>query len=143
MDNLSTEHRRKNMTNIRSKNNRSTERKLRSSLAGAGISGFKMNDTSLPGRPDFSFQEARLAVFVDGCFWHGCPECYVRPKSNQEYWDKKHRTNKARDTKVDESLCEMGWTSVRVWEHTLKDPRSTRKVISACIQQHSLVPPKP
>jgi DNA mismatch endonuclease (patch repair protein) len=80
MDNLSKEHRRKNMTNIRSKNNRSTERKLRSSLVGAGIFEFKLNDTSLPGRPDFSFPNVCLAVFVDGCFWRGCPECYVRLK---------------------------------------------------------------
>ena len=126
MDNLSPEHRRKNMTNIRSANTRSTERKLRSSLVGAGISGFKLNDSSLPGRPDFSFQEARLAVFVDGCFWHGCPECYVRPKSNQKYWDKKHLANRNRDNRVDEKLRDMDWTPMRIWEHSLKNVKSAR-----------------
>ena len=140
MDNLSKEHRQKNMTNIRSKNNRTTERKLRSSFAGAGISGFKLNDASLPGRPDFSFPKSKLAVFVDGCFWHGCPECYVRPKSNQEYWDKKHSSNKERDMNVDESLRKMGWASVRIWEHTLKDTQSVREMVSTRVRQHSRVP---
>ncbi|WP_240772896.1 very short patch repair endonuclease [Phragmitibacter flavus] len=71
-------------------------------------------------RPDFVFRKARVAVFVDGCFWHGCPKCYVSPKGNQEFWDTKKATNAARDRKVNRILKAAGWKVVRVWEHELK-----------------------
>ena len=85
---------------------------------------------SLPGKPDFAFPEYRIAVFVDGCFWHGCPECYVRPKSNQTYWDNKLRRNKSRDAKVNSELKEMGWTSIRIWEHSMKLPAEAREIVA-------------
>ena len=129
MDNLSPEDRKKNMSRIRSKGNRSTERRIRSSLVGAGISGFKLHVESLPGKPDFSFDAEQVAVFVDGCFWHGCPKCYIRPKTSQAYWDAKLRRNRARDAKVNAELLKMGWTPVRVWEHSIKRPKIARRMI--------------
>jgi len=66
---------------------------------------------------DVVFTKARVAVFVDGCFWHGCPEHYRRPASNVEYWDAKVLRNVARDREVDRLLTEAGWSVVRVWEH--------------------------
>src|SRR4051812_35681454 len=69
---------------------------------------------------DLLFAGPRVAVFVDGCFWHGCPEHYRRPASNVEYWDAKVLRNVARDREVDKLLAEAGWTVVRVWEH--EDP---------------------
>ena len=133
MDNLSPEDRKKNMSRIRSRDNRSTERRLRGSLVGAGISGFKMHLTSLPGKPDFAFPRQKVAVFVDGCFWHGCPECYVRPKSSQTYWDEKLSRNKSRDVKVNAELKSMGWASIRIWEHALKQPAEARRVVSEAL----------
>lgn len=68
-------------------------------------------------RPDVVFTRVRVAVFVDGCFWHGCPEHQVVPKSNRDYWVPKLRRNVERDRAADEALTADGWTVVRVWEH--------------------------
>jgi DNA mismatch endonuclease (patch repair protein) len=67
--------------------------------------------------PDIVFTKARVAVFVDGCFWHGCPEHQVVPKSNRDYWVPKLRRNIERDRAADDALSAEGWTVVRVWEH--------------------------
>lgn len=130
MDNLSPEHRKKNMSRIRSKGNRSTERKLRSSLVGAGISGFQLHPHSIPGKPDFVFPAHKLAVFVDGCFWHGCPDCYIRPQTSQAYWDEKLSRNRKRDASVNKELRAAGWTVLRFWEHQLKRPKKIRRMIT-------------
>ena len=71
------------------------------------------------GSPDFANKTQKIALFVDGCFWHGCPEHYKRPKSNVPYWKNKIVTNQARDRRVDERLKLEGWTVIRVWEHEL------------------------
>lgn len=73
----------------------------------------------LPGTPDLGFSRARLAIFVDGCFWHGCPEHYCAPVQNAEFWAAKVARNVARDRRVDESLAQLGWRVIRVWEHEL------------------------
>jgi DNA mismatch endonuclease, patch repair protein len=74
-----------------------------------------------PGSPvaDIVFPRARVAVFVDGCYWHGCPEHYRIPKAHAEYWGPKIANNKRRDAVTDEWLAARGWTVVRVWEHEL------------------------
>jgi len=82
----------------------------------------------LLGSPDFVFPIKRVAVFVDGCFWHGCPKCYRRPKSSRKYWDAKAARNKARDKAVSAALRKGGWRVLRVWEHELKNPNN-------CIQR--------
>jgi DNA mismatch endonuclease (patch repair protein) len=74
----------------------------------------------LPGvrrRADLLFPASRVAVFVDGCFWHSCPEHGTRPKSNSEWWETKLRSNAERDRNTDDRLREAGWEPVRVWEH--------------------------
>ena len=134
MDNLSPADRKKNMTNIRSTGSKSTELRLRSSLAGAGISGFTLNDIDFLAKPDFVFSEKRVAVFVDGCFWHGCPKCYKKPKSNQDYWDKKYKSNKKRDLRVATLLKEGGWKVLRIWEHQLRDVASVRSEIQGYLK---------
>jgi DNA mismatch endonuclease (patch repair protein) len=73
------------------------------------------------GRPDFAFIHARVAVFIDGCFWHGCPEHYQAPKSNKAFWKKKLTANRARDAVVSETLSAMGWLCLRFWEHDVED----------------------
>lgn len=66
---------------------------------------------------DIAFTRVRLAVYVDGCFWHGCPEHHVRPRSNSEWWRWKIDRNQARDADTDEELAEAGWDVLRIWEH--------------------------
>lgn len=109
------------MSRIRSKGNRSTERRLRAALAKAAISGWKMHPDGIEGKPDFFFPQFHLTIFVDGCFWHGCPACGRRSKSRTTYWDKKLQDNLARDRKVDVALERRGYKVLRVWEHELKN----------------------
>ena len=90
-----------------------------------------MNAKDLPGRPDFVFDAERVALFADGCFWHGCPDCYRRPASSQDYWDAKVNKNMARDERNDSELIEMGWTPVHVWEHELADLENVRSKVLA------------
>lgn len=93
----------------------------------AGIVGWCVLPINIVGRPDFVFPKGKLAVFVDGCFWHGCPKCYHRPLSNRKYWDAKVLRNKARDKKLRGKLRRDGWSVIRVWEHELTN---TQKVLS-------------
>ncbi|MCF6376417.1 very short patch repair endonuclease [Nocardioides KLBMP 9356] len=66
---------------------------------------------------DIAFTRVRLAVYVDGCFWHGCPEHHVRPRANSEWWQWKIERNQARDADTDRELAEAGWEVLRIWEH--------------------------
>lgn len=75
---------------------------------------------NIPGRPDFVFPRHRLAVFVDGCFWHGCPEHYQAPATRAEFWRTKIDANRVRDARVAEELGEAGWHVLRIWEHTIR-----------------------
>ena len=72
-------------------------------------------------RVDIAFTRARVAVFVDGCFWHSCPIHGSTPKSNQEWWTQKLTANAARDAATDEELVGAGWSVIRVWEHEQMD----------------------
>jgi len=87
------------------------------------ISGWRRNQTVL-GKPDFVFLKQKVALFVDGCFWHGCskPKHLNMPKNNQEFWAKKLQQNRNRDRYVSHELRKAGWKVVRVWEHELKYP---------------------
>lgn len=76
-----------------------------------------MHVRELPGRPDIVFEKRKTAIFIDGCFWHGCKRCYRRPKSNQRYWDAKIANNRRRDRRQGKQLKAMGWACVRFWEH--------------------------
>lgn len=75
----------------------------------------------IEGRPDFGNKTRRIALFIDGCFWHGCPEHYRPPKSNRKYWIPKIRRNRVRDELVTRRLKSGGWTVIRIWEHGLKN----------------------
>lgn len=76
---------------------------------------------SMRNRADIVFTRARVAVFVDGCYWHGCPEHYWPSRSNTEYWGEKIQENRARDSRVNLALARAGWTVIRAWEH--EDPQ--------------------
>ena len=75
---------------------------------------------SLAVRPDFVFRQARIALFVDGCFWHGCPKHGTKPKGNAAFWKKKFARNLARDRLVNRALRRANWNVLRIWEHTLR-----------------------
>jgi len=99
--------------------NTTPERALRRALWAAGLRGYRLHNESVPGTPDVVFGPERLAIFVDGCFWHGCPRCYREPKSRREYWRMKVARNKDRDIKVNKACKVAGWHVLRIWEHNL------------------------
>jgi DNA mismatch endonuclease (patch repair protein) len=103
------------MSCIRGKGNKKTEMALLNLMKANGIAGWRRHQAVL-GKPDFVFRSARVAVFVDGCFWHGCPRHYQFPATNQAFWRRKLQTNKERDRHVTRALQGDGWTVVRIWE---------------------------
>jgi len=106
------------MAAIRSKGNKATELRLVAILRATGIRGWRRHQP-LPGRPDFVFRRERLVIFVDGCFWHGCPRHFRMPKSNREYWERKLGRNIRRDRGNNKSLRKAGWQVLRFWQHSL------------------------
>src|SRR5258708_39144098 len=104
------------MSSIRSRGNRNTEVRLRLALVRAGAWGWKLHLARLPGKPDFYFLGTRLAVFVDGCFWHGCPRCGHIPKTNTRFWRAKIFRNKKRDSATNRMLRTKGIAFLRFWE---------------------------
>ena len=116
-DVFSIEKRSAVMSRIRSKGNRDTELRMIKLFRKHRICGWRRN-RRLFGRPDFVFPKHRLVIFVDGCFWHGCPKrTHSRlPNTRVEYWGPKLRRNKARDLLVTKTLRDVGWTVLRFWE---------------------------
>ena len=133
-DVFSKEKRSQVMAAIRSKGNRDTELKLASILRSNGISGWRRNQ-KLIGKPDFVFRRMRLALFVDGCFWHGCPKHGRKPDSNSHYWLTKLERNKVRDKKVSHELRKTGWRVLRLWEHELAKEVSAVKKIKSSLRK--------
>lgn len=112
------------MSLIRGKGNKQTEQSLLRLFRRNKITGWRRHLPIL-GKPDFAFPKAKLVVFVDGCFWHGCPKCYRRPKTNRKFWDKKRTDNMARDKRVNRELRQRGWRVIRIWQHSLKKSPTT------------------
>ena len=108
-----------NMRAIRRSKNKSTELALIAQMRKAGIKGWR-RAFPVYGSPDFVFRNERVAVFVDGCFWHGCPRCYRPPRANALFWKAKLLYNKERDLAVNRNLRRLGWRVVRIWEHRLR-----------------------
>jgi DNA mismatch endonuclease (patch repair protein) len=102
---------------------------------------FTEHAKELPGRPDFKVASAQTAIFVHGCFFHGCPTHYKRPKSNVDFWVSKVQANMRRDVRAVKALWRRGWHVIRVWEHSMRPNRikSTRKRLLNRLQRnHSL-----
>lgn len=119
-DRHTKEQRSRNMSRIRKFGNESTEMRMIALFRQYGISGWRRH-LKLPGRPDFAFRQERVAVFVDGCFWHCCPICNWRPASNRSYWKAKFALNVARDRAANRALRTAGWKVLRIWEHSVKE----------------------
>ncbi|HRN51383.1 MAG TPA: very short patch repair endonuclease [Anaerolineales bacterium] len=129
MDNLSSFDRRKTMQAVKSSRT-SLERSFASQLASRGIRGWKCNFVGVSGKPDFAFPREKIALFIDGCFWHGCWKCQKPlPVANAEYWFLKIERNKKRAKKVGRELRSMGWIVLRFWEHDLKEPSLRPKLM--------------
>ena len=110
------------MARIRSHGNAATELRFLRFLKESGITGWRRR-YKLFGKPDFVFPKSRLAVFVDGCFWHGCPRCYREPKSNRSFWRNKVATNRKRASLVNSELRRKNWLVIRIWQHQLANRR--------------------
>lgn len=115
------------MSRVRSAGNKTTEIALIKLFQCYGITGWRRN-IKLFGKPDFVFPKLKLALFVDGCFWHGCPKHKSQPSTNQAFWSKKLEANVIRDRLVSRTLRKNGWRVVRVWQHELSKGNEARLV---------------
>jgi len=114
------------MSQIRGKGNEATEVRLANLMRAEGINGWRRHLPML-GRPDFAFRKQKVAVFVDGCFWHGCPRCFRLPKQNRAFWKAKIEGNRKRDLSLNVRLRRLGWKVIRIRECHLK--HSVRVVV--------------
>ncbi len=128
-DNLTIEQRSKTMSRIKSKWT-SQEKKIHNYLKGNKIK--HLMHPKIEGSPDILLEDTKTAVFLHGCFWHKCPKCYIKPKTNKKYWLPKIENNVKRDRKNSKILKRMGFKVVRIWEHETKG--SFNKVIKRIIQ---------
>lgn len=120
MDFLTQEERSTRMSAIRGRNNKTTELVLMIMLRRCGIKGWRRH-LPLPGRPDFAFRREKVAIFIDGYFWHGCSLHYWPPSTNPAFWQAKVEANRLRDKTTSHMLRRKGWRVIRLWEHDLRD----------------------
>jgi len=112
------------MSRVRSSGNKSTELAVEATLCDEGLNGWIKHPTEVPGRPDFYFPAEKVAVFVDGCFWHACPRCDRNtPSTRPEFWSAKIEATRLRDNRIRRKLRGAGFSVIRVWEHEVKDRR--------------------
>lgn len=129
MDHVTKEVRSKIMAAVHSRGNTTTELPLGRLLWAAGIRGYRKH-WPVSGKPDFAWPGKKLAIFVDGCFWHGCP-CKYLPRTNTEFWRNKIEANKRRDRRVAQSLRRDGWTVLRIRECVVRKPATLARIVRA------------
>lgn len=119
-DPLTKEQRSAHMAKIRGKGNKSTELAVEQALIDNGVIGWEKQNQEILGKPDFYFPQHKLVLFVDGCFWHGCPKCGRNtPRTRSEFWKDKIDSNRRRDSRYHRKLRSQGYHVMRVWEHEL------------------------
>ena len=126
MDVFSKRKRSEVMAQIRGRGNKATERKMAALLRAYHIAGWKLHPPDIFGRPDIYFPELRIAIFLDGCFWHACRKCFKMPSQNRPFWKEKIHRNVLRDRRVNRALKVEGIRVFRLWEHDLE--RNTSRV---------------
>ena len=129
MDTFSREKRSQIMQRVRSDRNASTEGVIVGALRSRHIGGWKLRPQGLAGCPDLFFPKSRLVVFLDGCFWHGCPMCFRAPSSRTEYWRPKIARNQRRDRKISRLLRDEGFGVLRLWEHEIKAGKGLARIV--------------
>lgn len=125
MDVFSKRKRSEVMSRIRGRGNRSTEEAMADLFRLHKITGWRRHSAQVLGHPDFYFPRLRIAVFIDGCFWHACGKCFKMPVQNHVFWERKVRNNRRRDRLVTRTLRSRDVRVYRVWEHDLE--RQTRR----------------
>lgn len=140
MDTVSPSERSRIMRNVKSDGNKSTEAAFVKLLRRQKITGWRRH-YSILGKPDFVFPKARVAIFIDGCFWHGCPKHCRLPSSNHEYWKRKILNNSIRDKAFTRQLKILDWRVVRIWEHELAQPASLRAKLNKIQKDVQQAPP--
>ena len=126
-DTVSPKERSRIMAKVKSQGNKSTELKIIKFFKEYGIKGWRRK-YPLVGKPDFVIPKSRLAIFVDGCFWHGCKEHCRMPESNREYWVSKIDKNIKRDKLINKELKKRRWVVIRIWEHDLRKGNHKKKI---------------
>jgi DNA mismatch endonuclease, patch repair protein len=129
MDHVSKKVRSKIMAAIHSRGNTTTELPLERLLRAAGLRGYRKH-WPVAGKPDFAWPRRKIAVFVDGCFWHGCP-CKYLPRTNVAFWRNKIEANKRRDRRVSRSLRREGWAVIRVKECAVRREWTIKRISKA------------
>ena len=120
-DTVSQKKRSEIMKANKPKGNKSTELKLIQLFKQLGLKGWRRNYKIAGAIPDFVFLKKRIAIFADGCFWHGHNCRNLTPKQNSEYWQKKIENNRIRDKQINERLERKGWKVIRIWECEIKE----------------------
>lgn len=132
-DRVSKEKRSEMMSAVHSFGNQSTEKRIQDILTSSGISGWRTNAKDLSGKPDLVFDNEKLIIFIDGCFWHGCSKHKHLPRTNTEFWRNKINKNISRDKRVHRKLRYQGWHVLRIWEHDLK--KNPAKIIKRVVRK--------
>lgn len=108
------------------------EQTVRRLLREMGYPGYRLNWKKVPGRPDIAYPGRKIAIFVNGCFWHRCPHCNLPlPKSHTEFWREKFERNVARDEEKTRALEALGWIVITIWECELKNPEAVKRRLSS------------
>ncbi len=113
------------MAAIKSKGTK-LEKRFFKAIAPLAIEDFEYYPEDIPGKPDLAHRDSRIAIFVDSCYWHGCPQHLRMPSSNRDYWSKKIARNRRRDRKIKKELEDEGWKVLRIWEHSINNPRALK-----------------
>ncbi len=141
-DNLSPADRRKTMQAVKGKGTR-LEKRLWAALAQMGLRGWNKNVKEVVGKPDVVFPDQHVIIFIDGCFWHGCPVCRRKlPVTNREYWERKINRNISLAKTHNRKLRRGGWIVIRIWEHEMADISKVRSRILKALMALGLNPGK-
>lgn len=137
MDNVSKEERSRIMASVPSRGNRTTELALGKELWAAGLRGYRKH-WPVEGRPDFAWPRLKVAVFVNGCFWHGCARCRSLPSTNRKFWKQKIESNQQRDRRVTRRLRCLGWCVLRVRECAVSTPATVNRIARALSERKTV-----
>jgi DNA mismatch endonuclease (patch repair protein) len=129
-DPLTKVERAQRMSQVRSRGNKSTEIAVERVLSASTVEGWIKHAKDVSGRPDFYFSDLKLAVFVDGCFWHACPKCNRRtPHSRRDFWATKIDENRRRDRRIRSQLRRQGIRTMRIWEHSVASGKWLQRLL--------------